>query len=363
MKKLLIPFISILIIGMAACSTDFDVTADWEEITIIYGLLNGIDDSQYIRIQKAFLSENTSALEIAEIGDSLYHETGGEALSAVLEEIRISNNSISRTITLEKVNASDEGINKEEGVFATNPNFLYKVNTRLDQNRSYRLIINTPRGNVVTSETPLVKDFNVFRPKTDLDINFQTDADLSWIPAENGATYGVDIYFNYIEIRNVNGEEIEETKRIKWDALTNENVCTANCISNPIREDNNGNIVATISSENFFNFIANNIGDDPNVIEREAENLDFVIWVGSERLKIYNDVAFAQFGITSSQGPSDYNSIDGIENGTGLLGSNFHKEINEVPIGGLTLDLIACGDVTGHLRFKRDPNNPNPNCQ
>ena len=107
-------------------------------------------------------------------------------------------------------------------------------------------------------------------------------------------------------------------------------------------------------ADNFFNFIANNIDDLPEVIEREVVDLDFVFWAGSDDFLTFNQVALAQFGITSSQAQPTYTNID---NGVGLFTSRFRKEINDVPIGGLTIDLIACGDVTGHLRFKRDPNN------
>ncbi len=355
MKKLFIPLILTLILGISACSTDFDVTSDWKEITVVYGLLNPQDPVQYIRIQKAFLSENTSAIELAQVGDSLFHETGAEALSASLEEYgKASNGSdvLNRTIALERVNASDDGISKEEGVFATDPYFLYKTSANLDENKTYRLIVNTPDGNVVSSTTSMVKNFTVSRPDTEIAVSFLGDYNLFWLPAENAAIYDVDVFFNYTETRSESGTNVVEQKRIKWDAL-----------SNGKAEDlvfNGNSIKVELKSDRFLDFLSNNIEVDANVISREVGLLDFTIWAGSEDFLTFNQVAIAQFGITSSQAQPTYTNI---ENGLGLFTSRYKKEINGVSFLGTTIDLIACGDVTKDLKFARDPDNPNPNCQ
>ena len=41
----------------SACETDFDVNAEWEETTVVYGLLDASDQNtlQKIKISKAFL--------------------------------------------------------------------------------------------------------------------------------------------------------------------------------------------------------------------------------------------------------------------------------------------------------------------
>lgn len=356
MRKLFIPLILTLILGITACSTDFDITSDWKEITIIYGLLNPEDDVQYIRIQKAFLSEDVSALEVAEVGDSLYHSTSGEVLSAVLEEYRIVNDdqigTLNKTITLEKVSGSEEGLEKEEGVFATDPYFLYKTDANISQNRIYRLVVNTPSGTVITSDARMVKNFEVSRPDSEIAVSFLSDFNMFWLPAENAAVYDVDVYFNYTETRNVNGQDVTEEKRIKWDALTNGQADNLAVTGSSIKVE--------LSSERFLNFLANNIEVDASVIKREVGTLDFTIWAGSEDFLTFNQVALAQFGITSSQAQPTYTNV---ENGVGLFTSRYRKEVNDVSFLGTTIDLIACGDITGNLGFSRDPNNPIQNCQ
>ena len=42
---------------MFSCTTDFDTTAPYQDITVVYGLLDQTQPNQYLKINKAFLSE------------------------------------------------------------------------------------------------------------------------------------------------------------------------------------------------------------------------------------------------------------------------------------------------------------------
>ena len=54
---------------MFSCTTDFDTTAHYQDITVVYGLLDQTQPNQYIKINKAFLSE-TDVLTYANDADS-----------------------------------------------------------------------------------------------------------------------------------------------------------------------------------------------------------------------------------------------------------------------------------------------------
>ncbi|MEO6758455.1 MAG: hypothetical protein ABIO24_03305 [Saprospiraceae bacterium] len=49
MKKLLLllPLAALL---LASCTNDFDVTAPWKEIPVVYAILSAKDTAQYVRI-------------------------------------------------------------------------------------------------------------------------------------------------------------------------------------------------------------------------------------------------------------------------------------------------------------------------
>lgn len=74
MKKLLLS-LSLLaaLIGFNACSTDVELYADYKDIPIVYGLLDASQDTNYVRINRAFSGSNdhpVNAHEIALIADS-----------------------------------------------------------------------------------------------------------------------------------------------------------------------------------------------------------------------------------------------------------------------------------------------------
>ena len=67
MYKLICFFLAVTLIF--SCETDFDVNADWQEVTILYGLLDQNSEIQFIKINKAFLGRD-DALGMASISDS-----------------------------------------------------------------------------------------------------------------------------------------------------------------------------------------------------------------------------------------------------------------------------------------------------
>jgi len=128
---------------LTSCSTDIDINADWKETTLVLGVLNTNDSIHYLRIHKAFLDPEKSAFEIAQIKDSLYYNS----LNVVIEQIR--NNAVVRTFNLEKIDTNL----LQPGIFASPSMVLYRFRSGgiLDSASTYRLKINTPSNNLVTS--------------------------------------------------------------------------------------------------------------------------------------------------------------------------------------------------------------------
>lgn len=69
MKSIFLSFIAIISLSLVSCSTDVDNFADYEDITIIYGLLEPGTDTTWVKITKAFLGPG-NALVIAQNPDS-----------------------------------------------------------------------------------------------------------------------------------------------------------------------------------------------------------------------------------------------------------------------------------------------------
>jgi len=192
MKKLLfsLPLLALL---LASCTNDFDVAAPWKEVPVVYGILSAKDTAQYVRIEKAFLDAQTSALEIAQIADSLYYPD--DAISVYLQ--RTSNNS---QVQLTRVDGNLEGFPRRSGIFATQPNWLYKVKTPAGQGlatgEKYRLVIKRADGkDDITAETIIPGEFTFLIPnqqQTPPLINFLNTlpTTISWRSDANA------VYFN-----------------------------------------------------------------------------------------------------------------------------------------------------------------------
>ena len=75
MKITLSIFISFVFLFFASCTTEFNVNDEWEETTVVYGLLDAGTELQQVKISKAFLG-NMDALQMAQYSDSINYNLG-----------------------------------------------------------------------------------------------------------------------------------------------------------------------------------------------------------------------------------------------------------------------------------------------
>jgi hypothetical protein len=162
----------ILMFFIVSCSEKFKVAAPYKNITVVYGLMDMADTAHYIRIQKAFLDQEKSALAMAQTPDSSFYAH----LNVRIERFNFSNQSIwLDTIHLNRVDLKLEGYQKQPGVFFTAPNYAYKFTNRLDPGYIYRLVVTNPAtGETDSADAPVINDKN--------DTSFYVDLlDAPWI--------------------------------------------------------------------------------------------------------------------------------------------------------------------------------------
>jgi len=274
MKKIFLIF-SIFLLVFPSCETDFDVHATWEEITIVYGLLDQSQERQYIKINKAYLGA----------GDALQMATIADSVNFLPENMEVKLHKIQSNDTLSSITLYDTIIEKDDGLFATDNNIIYTTleqDSEFFQSGTYALTIkNTVSGNFVSGNTGLISGFLSFNINSDYIIKFYnpTLADsakflkkmISWNKANNGQIYQVDIRINYTE------NDID--KFLVWkQPLVN----LAPSMSTPL--------VGT----KFFNFLRNNLTDDNSVI-REFVSLDVKMTIGTADLETYHKVQLKNF--------------------------------------------------------------------
>ena len=345
MKKLLIllPFVALLI---ASCSNDFDVAAPWKEVPVVYAILSAKDTAQYVRIEKAFLDPQTSALEIAQISDSLYYPA--EAISVYLE--RSSNSS---KVLLTRVDGNLEGFPRRSGIFATQPNWLYKVKTPAGQGlavgEKYRLVIKRADGKAdITAETTIPAEFTFTIPnqaQTPPLINFlNTQATtISWRSDANAVYFNGTFTIRYRE-EAPNGTVLAH-KSITWRAFTNQK-------NTGIPTGNMGQISgkAEVLAEDFFRVLADSI---PKAVNNDRyryfEPSDLTLEGGGKEIDKYLSTASIASGITSAESIPTYTNIS---EGYGIFTAKNTSILKNIKIETKTVDSMNDNILTVGLNFR-----------
>jgi hypothetical protein len=153
MKKIYL-ILGVFAVILTSCETDFDVNAEWEEVTVVYGLLDAGDEmeTQQIKISKAFLGK-MDALQMAQYADSINFKQGELAVKV----IRVKDNGITDTIALEELpTLRNEGVFNDSIIVYT-----FENDDFLNSNSEYEILIkNIITGNEVSSTTNIISGFN-----------------------------------------------------------------------------------------------------------------------------------------------------------------------------------------------------------
>ena len=115
-KSLLIAAMGILLAATWwGCSTDVDLTAEYQSIPVVYGLLEMEADTQWVRINRTWLGDGNQ-IEAAAIRDSSEYPV--DAISVFMEELQPSadgeitgNEEVTRTWELEAIEVANKELN------------------------------------------------------------------------------------------------------------------------------------------------------------------------------------------------------------------------------------------------------------
>lgn len=295
---------------IVSCETDVDLTAEWKEITIVYGLLNKDDTTHYLRINKAFMGDGNN-LEYAKISDSSSYYNN---LEVSLTEY--NNQNMLRVLQFDTIHV----LNKEPGTFYNDKMVAYKSNFKIpasanQSNFRYDLKIrNRVTGKEVTSSTTLVKDFDITAPRYGQPtIEFTSDnlSQIVWRSAQNGRRYDVFIRLWFKEVFNGN-DTID--RYIDWSI--------GNGKSKGVNGGEEMKLPYTPSKilEVSKSAIPYKDGRETAVTARLINKAEFTIVVAGDELNTYIDINGASSGIV--QDKPEYTNI---ENGLGLLSSRTSK--------------------------------------
>ena len=123
MKKIFVLIIT-SIVFFSACETEFDVNAEWKETVIVYGLLDSSSDTQYVKINKAYLGEG-DAMMMAQYADSLNFNPND--LEVKIHKLGSSDTLMTINLDTTVVIKDSLDINANPGVFTIDNNIIYQA--------------------------------------------------------------------------------------------------------------------------------------------------------------------------------------------------------------------------------------------
>jgi len=303
-----------------SCETDFDVNANWKDVTIVYGLIDPNNDDQFIKINKAYLGQG-DAIQMASISDS----TNYDPSNLIVKIHRVREQVFNTYDTLSTVVLTDTVLDKDDGLFSTDDNIIYtfkKPSSFYNTNSIYVLeILNLSSGQKVTSETEIINSFSfeslnpsfewgLYNGELADSLRFRTK-NIEWQNSNNGVIYQLDILINYLESGIVNS--------LSW--------------SQPIVEYSSGNMSLKIKGDQFFQFLENNLDNNTT---KQFLNLDLVMTIGAQDLKTYIDVNQPFSGIVQERPV-----FSNIDNGVGLFSSRYtYDDIKGIELTNSTLNYM-----------------------
>jgi hypothetical protein len=197
MNRNLVFFYTFLwVLTASSCDNKVEINAPYNEIPIVYGMIDVSEDQHYIRIEKAFQnSDNLSSGQITQIPDSLYFDT-------LVVKLYDAKNPAS-FVTLERYDGAKYP--KDSGTFSTLRNTLYTTLTLPTIRDSLRLEIFNPKsGKTYTATTKIIRggDFTSFGSNRNIAINESPSRVIQYVfnKGENAYMYDMFIRLYYKEM-------------------------------------------------------------------------------------------------------------------------------------------------------------------
>ena len=302
-----------------ACETDFEVNAEWKEVTVVYGILDQSQQQQYIKINKAYLGDG-DALQMASVADSVNYNP--EDLEVKI--FKVNYDEFSGSVdTLSFVTLYDTILEKDDGLFATDKNIIYTTPTspffltnNADEKDYILSIYNKKTKRIVSAKSNLIHELNLDIPPSKpmgfygiipnpvvLPLD-KSQTTVNWYHAKNGKIYQIIARIYYTDF-------------FQNDTISNYIDWTVH----PDPYDGSSEMHYTFEGDVFVNTLATKITNtDINLIARRLSHIDLFFTVGSEDLYTYMAVNEPFEGIVQER-PVFTN----INNGVGLFTCRYNK--------------------------------------
>lgn len=333
MKKNLVLLLSILF--FYSCNNELDINGELRETTVVYGLLNHADSVQYLKIYKAFLTEE-SALIAASNPDNIYYY---DSIEVYLETVQTEGGPSSQRIYFDTTTS----IPKSPGVFSNPYQVLYRSRPGeplLNENEIYKVVIqNKYTGKKTTATTPLIN-----APLNSNPFKWRAANSPSIVPQFNPFTvFQIEVPSNAAQLEFL--LEFRYLEKNRFSGLISKKGPIVVRMANTKNLKLEGFFDLQLSGNAFLTAVAQNISYNPDVI-RYDDTSSIVIMVAGQELIRYNEVNSPSLGIVEER-PSYTN----VSNGLGLVSCRFHHRYPKVMLNRRAVDSLKFSSQTNHLGF------------
>jgi len=334
MKKIIVALAAFA--TLISCDNEVKINAEYEDLSIIYGMLNPKLDSNYIRVQRGYLGNEPAANSVGQ-PDSLYYDTAD--INVFIREYAKDATAFDKEAPL----LYDNSIPLDSGLFTGNGYYLFRVPSELDilSTKEYEVVVIRKDGSEATARTGIVGDIVIIIPRETVTakvynglIEFKVRQDLGGNRPDATAkmtAYQPIIKFHYKEV-DLNSK-VEEFK-------------TAT-ITLPLVESIFDDINLTFSGTELNQALSERLPKNPNII-RFFQFLDVEIYGASEELMTYIELNKPSSGI--NQNRPDYSQVI---NGSGILSSRTFSRRLGVSLQTQLYDRLLVSQTTCDLNFAR----------
>lgn len=340
-KHLSLFVFSMLVLLFGSCSTDVDLYADYKDITIVYGLLDVDKDTNYVKINRAFLGYG-DATAIAMIPDSSNYP--GKLDCKIIEyRASLSDNNYVKTqeYPLDTITIHNKDL---DGSFYAPDQLVYYTTGKIHSNSDhyqYRYDLEIDRGDTLITATTDIVGGGHFSVVPNI-LNFSSYIEigkLKWIGCPNSFIYDVELRFHYKEI----GPSLDSIDHcVKWLLGTYPEAS--------IQTENGVYFVSYLASM-FFSNIAQEIGNDSLLLNVERvffePSIEVIITAGGEEL--YNYITVNGSNSSIVQTIPEYTNIYG---GYGVFSSRAQIS-KRVKLNGQTMMELINNHPTWNFRQGR----------
>lgn len=322
-KNLFVAIAALSAFFLSSCENDFDINDEWQDITVLYGLLDPEADTNWVRVQRAYLGKDAASASF-DNPDSLYYAEVEVTLQAYQNVNGTIGNAVGNPIKLTKDATSRK---EEEGTFTTEGFHLYRTQQDItfdsDENYIYRIVVKkngTDFPDASSTTTIVGGESNGFRfvapnPATVASKIF--NGRLEWYASTNAKIYEIDLRVNYKEINRKRTYFLDTSVSIDYGTL--EGISAD--VSSGTKLDFNK------QATYFYSELASVLPPLPDGHFRFIKDLEFVIWAGGEDLAKYIDLNKPTLGVNANRP-----EFPDIENGVGLFSSRTSISMDRVAL-------------------------------